>query len=121
MPFQYPPIIKGMREIVLRLKNSGVELCILSNISKYFAAHQDEIEILKFFDKKVFSSICGLAKPDEKIFEYTLDKYNFKAEETLFVDDRADNIKGAENVGINGYLFDGNVEKFDEYLKSIGL
>ncbi len=115
------PEIEGMKEIVSRLKSEGINLCILSNISKYFVAHHEEIEVLKLFDKKVFSSVCGLAKPDEKIFEYTLKKYNFLAGETLFVDDNRYNIRGAENIGINGYLFDGNVKKFDEYLKTLGL
>ncbi len=113
------PEIEGMSEIVSELKESGKNICIISNISKLFVAHHKEIPILKHFDKMVFSSACGMAKPNSDIFNYTLEKYGFKASETLFVDDRQDNIQGAENVGITGYLFDGNVEKFKEYLEKI--
>ncbi len=115
------PEIEGMNEILARLKAKDIELCVLSNISRYFVQHHNEIDILKYFDKKVFSSVCGLAKPDEKIYQYVLEKFGFKAEETLFVDDRQENISGAEKIGIKGYLFDGDTAGFDRYLKSIGL
>ena len=45
-----------------------------------------------------------------------LEKYGFKAEETLFIDDRYDNIRGAMSVGINGYLFNGEAYKLYDYL-----
>lgn len=115
------PEIKGMEEIIIRLKNKGINICVLSNISKLFINNHQHISILKHFDKTVFSATCGLVKPHRDIFEYALNKYNFKPSETLFIDDRIDNIKGAEEVGISGYVFDGNVEKLDEFLKSQNL
>lgn len=113
------PEIEGMAEIVSELKNEGINICILSNISTFFADHYKEIPILKYFDKMVFSSVCGMTKPNKDIYEYVLKKYDFIPSETLFVDDRLENINGAQNVGINGYLFDGNVQKFKEFLKNL--
>lgn len=115
------PEISGMNDIVKRLKAQGVDLCILSNISVYFSERYRQIPILEYFDKFVFSSTCNMVKPNKDIFEYTLKKHNFAPFETLFVDDREENINGARLAGINGYVFDGNVEKFDKYLKEIGL
>ena len=116
--YNIPPI-DGMEQTVIRIKNEGYELCILSNICKTFAEHYTEIPILSHFDKFVFSSVCGMTKPNKDIFEYVLKKYNFKPEETLFVDDRLENIKGAESAGIKGYLFDGNAKKFNEFLDQL--
>ncbi len=110
------PAINGMEDIVVALKEKGINLCLLSNISKYFAAHYEEAPVLKHIDKLVFSSTCGMAKPNKEIFLYALRKYQFKAEETLFIDDRYDNIRGAMSVGINGYLFNGEARKLKEYL-----
>ena len=115
------PEIAGMEDIVVRLKENGVNICILSNISRTFINNYKECQILRHFDRHVFSAEIGLVKPHKEIFEYALKTNGFVAEETLFIDDREDNIQGAKKVGINGYVFDGNVKKLEEYLKSIGL
>ena len=113
------PEIKGMVKVVEKLKKQGYNLCILSNISKGFVEHYKEIPALSLFENFVFSSACGMTKPNKDIYEYALKKYNFKAEETLFVDDRPENIKGAESVGIIGYVFDGDAEKFNKYIDQL--
>lgn len=115
------PEVEGMEEIVIGVKNKGINICVLSNISKLFVDHYTEISILRHFDRFIFSSAVGLVKPNKDIFEYALKKQGFKPEETLFIDDNQNNILGAKSVGINGYVFDGDVKKLREYLKSIDL
>ena len=114
------PEIEGMRELVNDLKiRHGVKVFLLSNISKYFAAHACELEILKNFDGLVMSASIGIVKPSYEIFDYLCKTYNLTPEETIFVDDRRDNIEGAEKYGIHGYLFDGDAKKLREYLEGI--
>ena len=114
------PEIEGMRELINDLKiRHGVKVFLLSNISKYFAAHACELEILKNFDGLVMSATIGIVKPSYEIFHYLCKTYNLKPEETIFVDDRRDNIEGAEKYGIHGYLFDGDAKKLREYLEGI--
>lgn len=50
--------------------------------------------------KVYYSHIMGLRKPDPAIYQRVLDENNLLAEETLFLDDNADNIKGASSLGI---------------------
>ena len=69
------------------------------------------------FDRHVFSAEIGLVKPHKEIFEYALKTNGFVAEETLFIDDSPQNIAGAKACGIEGYLFDGDVEKLRMYLE----
>ena len=115
------PPIPGMPELVAELKRSGAKLYLLSNISETFAKGYNRVpwirEVFGLFDGLVFSGLLGLTKPGRDIFEYLLDKYELSAEECLFIDDSPINIEGACAVGIEGYLFDGNVEKLREYFQ----
>ena len=65
------------------------------------------------------SATIGIVKPSYEIFDYLCKTYNLTPEETIFVDDRCDNIEGAEKYGIRGYLFDGNAKKLREYLETV--
>ena len=114
------PEIEGMRELLKYLKATyNVKLYLLSNISKYFSSHKDEIPILKELDGYVFSGEIGITKPSDEIFKHLLEKFNLKAEECIIVDDRIDNIEGAIRNGLNGYVFDGSASKLKEYLDNV--
>ena len=114
------PEIEGMRELVIYLKERyGVNIYLLSNISTYFSSHRDEIPILSLLDGCVFSGEIGIVKPGREIFEHLLNKYSLRAEECIFIDDNEKNIKGAKNVNINTYLFDGNAKALKEYLDNL--
>jgi putative hydrolase of the HAD superfamily len=113
------PEFEGMREIVLWLKDKGVKLCLLSNISKYFAEHSSEIPILSLIENKVMSGPIGIVKPSYEIFDHLCKSFDLSPEETLFIDDNEANIKGAASYGINAYRFDFDVEKLKKYLESI--
>jgi FMN phosphatase YigB (HAD superfamily) len=45
----------------------------------------------------------GVRKPDPKAYRLALDHYGARAEDTFFADDSAENIAGAESVGITGH------------------
>jgi len=109
------PLIEGMEDIIFTLKKEGKKLYLLSNISIGFAdnyyKNRDVKRVLGLFDGLVFSGKIGLVKPNADIFNYLLNKYDLKAEETVFIDDSLKNIEGAQKVGISGYLFDGDVNR----------
>jgi putative hydrolase of the HAD superfamily len=114
------PEIDGMRELIVYLKeNYKISVFLTSNISKYFVAHRDEIPMLKLLDNCIFSSTCGYVKPDVKIFEHLINECGIKPDETLFVDDRRENVEGASMIGILGYIFDGNAEKLKIYIDTL--
>jgi putative hydrolase of the HAD superfamily len=112
------PEIKGMRELALRLRDErGMRLFLLSNISTYFAEHAHEIDVLSIFERCIFSAVVGHVKPDRDMFEYLCDTCGILPEETVFVDDNAANIRGAEAFCIRGYLFDGDVDRLTEFFE----
>lgn len=114
------PLIEGIENIISMLKSKGKKIYILSNISIGFAdnyyKNNDVKRVLSLFDGLVFSGKIGLIKPSADIFNYLLNKFDLKAQETVFIDDSVKNIDGAKKVGIRGYLFDGDVEKLKYHI-----
>ena len=53
-----------------------------------------------YFHKQYYSHLVNKRKPDAEIYQLVLDENNIDAEDALFIDDNADNIKGAANLGI---------------------
>ena len=114
------PEIEGMREVLL-LANQKFQgrVYLLSNISVYFAEHFSEIPILELVNGCVFSATAGFTKPNSDIFRHICEKFDLIPQNTLFVDDSEKNIKGAEDFGIKGYLFDRDAKKLKKYLEKL--
>lgn len=53
-----------------------------------------------FVHKAYYSYVVRMRKPDAEIYQYVLDDLKLNAGETVFLDDNADNIKGAEQLKI---------------------
>ena len=95
-------------ELLLYLK-SKYRIFLLSNtneihlfqVIKILGASNFTFEQL--FEKVYYSHRLAMRKPDKKIFEYVLNENNLIAEQTLFLDDNLDNLKGAEAVGIHTF------------------
>lgn len=102
------------------LKERGIRTGILSNmgdsvmesILETFAWVQD-------FDVLIWSFEHRLAKPEAAIYELLLEKLGTAAGETLFLDDKAENIAAAREMGIQGIQF-STVEKLRQDLLSAG-
>ena len=110
------PEMKGMRRVMEAVKKKGARVFLLSNISRYFAEHEDEISILKLTEKRIYSAVCGYTKPNADMFAYACCACGILPEETVFIDDSEKNIRGAEAFGIKGYLFDGDAVKLEAFL-----
>ena len=107
------PPVEGMYELICDLKKVGKKIYLISNISDGFAktwqSYPHIEKTLSLFDGLVLSGAIKLAKPHKKIFEYLLDKFSLDPSDCIFIDDAIRNIEGAASAGIEGYLFDGDV------------
>jgi glucose-1-phosphatase len=63
-----------------------------------------------YFDRVYYSCRMNLRKPDKEIFEFVLKENNLLPEETVFIDDSIQHVKGAGEAGINAYLLPKNME-----------
>ncbi len=88
------------------LKNH-FDLALLSNFGDYFDEFNQDWDLGELFDdNKMFVSCkIGLTKPDKGIYEYTLQQLGRKPEETVFIDDRLQNIETARSLGMNVVQF----------------
>jgi putative hydrolase of the HAD superfamily len=62
------------------------------------------IGIRKYFSTFVMSSILGVVKPHELMFNTALAELDVKPEEALFIDDSIRNLEGARSLGIQTIL-----------------
>jgi 2-haloacid dehalogenase len=66
----------------------------------------DRFSFFKEFDGIVVSGQEKMIKPSKQIYQLLLDRYNLKAENTIFIDDNINNIKAAEEIGLYGIHFE---------------
>lgn len=97
------------------LKDRGYKLYILSNYSENMMNQtKHKLEFLTLTDGAVFSYECKLMKPSAKIYELLCQKYDLNCSECVFIDDRLENVQGAQNNGIVGIHFKDYKQAKDE-------
>jgi HAD superfamily hydrolase (TIGR01509 family) len=57
----------------------------------------------------------GIAKPDTKAFELTLERLGVEPDEAVFVDDTREHVEAARKLGLQGILFT-TAEELEEEL-----
>jgi len=98
-----------------QLKNSGIKIGILSNALPIL--HDTKISLVP--KKYAFTSYdLGLLKPDPKIYQALIDKLQTSPAQILFIDDKEKNIAAAQEIGINGIVFnkDTILEEISSYI-----
>lgn len=73
-----------------------------------------------YFDEVYYSCRLGMRKPNKEIFEFVLKANDLKPEETVFIDDSLQHVKGAGECGISSFLLPKNQE-IGEFLKELRL
>ena len=96
-------MIRGVFEesvdILKKLKDKNYECYVLSNWSaETFAGMIDDYTFLKLFDGLLISGEDKLIKPDHAIYQLARDRFNLNPEETVFIDDRRENIEAAKGL-----------------------
>ena len=85
----------------------GLRTAILSNgVLGIMARVARERPLEGTFDAVVVSHEVACAKPDPAIFRLTVQRLGVEAGESLFVDDRAENVDAAKRLGFETLLFD---------------
>ena len=87
--------------VLRKLESTNYELFGLTNWSaETFPYALENYDFFKIFnDKIVVSGIEKLIKPDPKIWNILLNRYQIKAEESVFIDDNPKNIDVAKSLG----------------------
>lgn len=97
------------RNLLLQLKSEGYNMFLLSNTNEIhwnkakaiIAGGEHDID--DFFDRIFLSYEMNLRKPDKEIFRRVLKQADIDADETLFIDDNAQNVASAQELGIRSF------------------
>jgi 2-haloacid dehalogenase len=99
--------IAGSVAVLADLKQRGVSCYALSNMeAETFPLRLRKFGFLRWFDGYVISGLEGMAKPDPRIYRLLLQRYELLAVQTLFIDDKADNVAAARGVGMEAIRFE---------------
>jgi putative hydrolase of the HAD superfamily len=70
-------------------------------------------------DEMIISAEEGVAKPDARIYHIAVGRLGVQPEETVFVDDMAENVQGARAVGIRSIQFKSTEQAIAEVRKCL--
>jgi FMN phosphatase YigB (HAD superfamily) len=112
---EFPPLIfNGSLKLIEFCKKNQIKIGIISNTGfnspKVYKNWLINEKI--FYDEIVLSNELGIAKPDKKIFYYTLDKLGISPGNSIhFGDNPVADIMGANSIGISSVLISKNNSK----------
>lgn len=98
--------IDGTVDIFRDLKSLGEPIYSLTNFSaETFVVARQHFAFLDWFEGIIVSGEDNLIKPDIRIYQLLLARFGLVAEQTIFIDDRQQNIDAAQSIGIHGIHF----------------
>jgi epoxide hydrolase-like predicted phosphatase len=95
---------------IRQLRGQSLKTGILSNNTADLAGTLDELDLPRLFDAVVISASIGVMKPDPLAYKAILGQLGVKAGEAVLIDDFADNVAGAQDVGMEGILFSASAD-----------
>lgn len=112
-------------EIARELAGKGIRLALLTNIIEPSVVANEEMGRFQRlreigFEALVHSYEVGCGKPCRKMYETVLNKLNLSAEHCVYTDDKEKNVAAANELGMQGILFE-SPQKLREVLVELGL
>ena len=96
-----------------------IPVWLLSNTNPWHVRYLkscNEYHFHKFITSAIYSYNVGCRKPDNIIYNLTIEKIGISGKEVLFIDDNQENVKAAKETGINAIVYEG-IEKLITSLK----
>ncbi len=111
--YKTQPINEDIVEIAKKLKERNYNIYVLSNMAKETYQYFKNIDFFKVCNGVVISSHENVKKPNEKIFNILLTRYELNPKECLFIDDDDTNrsYDTANKIGILGRRVEPNSKK----------
>lgn len=104
-----------------QLKAAGFRTGILSNMGdSVLESILENFAWVEEFDVLIWSFQHNMAKPEPSIYRLLLDRLETAPEETLFLDDKLENIEAARSLGIVALQF-SNIDQLRQDLLDAGL
>lgn len=107
--------------ILAELRARGTRLYALTNFSiETWPAALERFDFLSWFEDTVVSGEHGVVKPDPRIFEIAIRRFRLDPPRTVFIDDLAENVAAARELGFRALHFTG-AARLRADLRELGL
>ncbi|MGO5052295.1 HAD family hydrolase [Lachnospiraceae bacterium LCP25S3_G4] len=88
------------------LKERGYHLFYLSNYpEEIYNQTKKQLSFIETFDGGIFSFQEKCMKPDRRIYELLIERYQIDIDKAIFYDDKKENVEVAKSLGIRGEIF----------------
>ena len=110
--YKYVDVYTKVQDRIIELSKNGYNIYILSNTAYTFydLVKEGYIPAASIAKGIVLSCEEKVLKPNEKIYNILLERYNLDPHNTMFFDDLSENIWGAARCGINGFVVENERE-----------
>lgn len=110
--YKYVDVYTKVQDRIIELSKNGYNIYILSNTAYTFydLVKEGYIPAASIAKGIVLSCEEKVLKPNEKIYNILLERYNLDPHDTMFFDDLSENIWGAARFGINGFVVENERE-----------
>lgn len=97
----------GSIDILHDLHRGGTRMALLSNAGFDFGDPFRRAPFAVYFEQVFVSAELGLLKPDPQIYRHIARELGIDPSEMVFVDNKKENVEGAESIGVTGHHFTG--------------
>lgn len=101
------------------LRQRRVPMALVTNATTRLPQDLTALGIDVEFDHVINSSTIGVSKPDQGVYIAALQALDLPAGQVLFIDDSPQHVAAAQDCGIQGYLFSGDVLELGEVLRRV--
>lgn len=110
--YKYVDVYTKVQDRIIELSKNGYNIYILSNTAYTFydLVKEGYLPAASIAKGIVLSCEEKVLKPNEKIYNILLERYNLDPHDTMFFDDLSENIWGAARCGINGFVVENEHE-----------
>ena len=117
------PIIpmEGMYELVAELKDRGYGIYLLSNATLRHHEYWSNIAASQLFDGTLISADVKLVKPQPELYTLLCDTFGLVPSECFMIDDMPQNIEGAHEAHLTGFVFNDDVTALRNALQQAGV
>lgn len=89
------------------LAAGGTRLALLSNAAAEYGGLFRHSPMSRFFERVFVSGELRLSKPDPAVYLHVCRELGIAPAALVFVDNRAENVAGAESIGATGHVYAG--------------
>lgn len=110
--YKYVDVYTKVQDRIIELSKNDYNIYILSNTAYTFydLVKEGYLPVTSIAKGIVLSCEERVLKPNEKIYNILLERYNLDPHNTMFFDDLPENIWGAARCGINGFVVENESE-----------